>query len=275
MRGISRSRRAEITLIQAIFLGVVQGLTEFFPVSSSGHLVFFQSLFGIDEPPIFFDIMLHVGTLLAVVVYLRREILQIIQGVGAALQGKNEGRDGLRMFLWMVVASIPTGLMGIVLKDWFESVFSQPRFVGMMLLVTGLILWLTRWIKGGGKDIRKMCWLDALLIGIAQGVAIIPGISRSGSTISAGLFLGLDRVLAGKFSFLLSIPAILGAALLGSRKIGSAGDVGVILMGTGVACLVGYFSLKILMKIISIGKVSHFSYYCWAMGLLMLLLAGS
>lgn len=275
MRGISRSRRAKITLIQAIFLGVVQGLTEFFPVSSSGHLVFFQSLFGIKEPPIFFDVMLHVGTLLAVVVYLRREILQIIQGVGAALQGKNEGRDGLRMFLWMVVASVPTGLMGIILKDWFESVFSQPRFVGFMLLVTGLILWLTRWVKREGKDIRKMRWLDALLIGIAQGVAIIPGISRSGSTISAGLFLGLDRVLAGKFSFLLSIPAILGAALLESRKIGSAGDVGTILMGTGVACVVGYFSLKILMKIITIGKVSHFSYYCWAMGLVMLLLATS
>jgi undecaprenyl-diphosphatase len=275
LRGISRSRRAEITLIQAIFLGIVQGLTEFFPVSSSGHLVFFQSLFGIKEPPIFFDVMLHVGTLLAVVVYLRREILQIIQGLGAALQGKSEGRDGLRMFLWMVIASIPTGLMGIVLKDWFESVFSQPRFVGYMVLVTGLILWLTRWVKREGKDIRKMRWLDALLIGIAQGVAILPGISRSGSTISAGLFLGLDRVLAGKFSFLLSIPAILGAALLESRKIGSAGDVGTILMGTAVAGVVGYFSLKILMKIISIGKVSHFSYYCWAMGVLMLLLAGS
>jgi undecaprenyl-diphosphatase len=275
LRGISRSRRAEITLIQAIFLGIVQGLTEFFPVSSSGHLVFFQSLFGIKEPPIFFDVMLHVGTLLAVVVYLRREILQILQGLGAALQGKSEGRDGLRMFLWMVIASIPTGLMGIVLKDWFESVFSQPRFVGYMVLVTGLILWLTRWVKREGKDIRKMRWPDALLIGIAQGVAIIPGISRSGSTISAGLFLGLDRVLAGKFSFLLSIPAILGAALLESRKIGSAGDVGTILMGTAVAGVVGYFSLKILMKIISIGKVSHFSYYCWAMGVLMLLLAGS
>ncbi len=275
LAGENAERRTKITLIQAIFLGIVQGLTEFFPVSSSGHLVFFQSLFGLKEPPIFFDVMLHVGTLLAVVIYLRKEILQIIQGLWAVLRGKSEGRDGLRMFLWMVVASVPTGVMGIVLKDWFESVFARPRFVGLMLLVTGLILWLTRRVKGEGKDIRKMRWLDALLIGVAQGVAIIPGISRSGSTISAGLFLGLDRVLSGKFSFLLSIPAILGAALLESRKVVSAGDVGTILIGTGVACVVGYFSLKILMKIISIGKVSHFSYYCWAMGVLMLLLAGS
>ena len=251
----------------------MQGLTEFFPVSSSGHLVFFQSLLRLKEPPIFFDVMLHVGTLVAVVIYLRGEILHILKGIGAALQGRREGPDGVRMFLWMVVASIPTGLMGIVFKDWFESVFSQPRFVGSMLLVTGLILWATRWVKRGEKDIGKMHWLDAFLIGIAQGIAILPGISRSGSTICAGLFLGLDRVLAGKFSFLLSIPAILGAALLESRKIESAGEVGTILMGTAVAAVAGYFSLKSLMKIISIGKVSRFAYYCWAMGVLMMLLA--
>jgi undecaprenyl-diphosphatase len=216
--------------------------------------------------------MLHVGTLVAVGVYLRKEILQILEGIGAAFRGKKGGQDGLRTFLWMVVASIPTGIMGIVFKDFFESAFSRPRFVGMMLLVTGLFLWATRWVKREGKDIGKMQWLDALLIGVAQGIAILPGISRSGSTICAGLFLGLDRVLAGKFSFLLSIPTILGAALLESRKIVSAGEIGTILVGTAVAGVTGYFSLKILMKIISIGLISRFSYYCWAMGLLMLLL---
>jgi undecaprenyl-diphosphatase len=270
---LRKSRRTHITALQAIFLGVVQGLTEFFPVSSSAHLVFFQSLFQLKESPIFFDVMLHVGTLFAVAVYLRKEILLILQGIGAILRGREEGREGARLLLWIIVASVPTGLMGFLLKDWFESAFSRPRLVGVMLLVTGIVLWLTRKAKREEKDIGKMRWLDALLIGIGQGIAIVPGISRSGATISTGLFCGLDRVLAGKFSFLLSIPAILGAVLLESRKIGSTEGVEVILVGTVVACIVGYFSLKILMKIITIGKMAHFSYYCWAMGVLMILLA--
>ena len=251
---------------------MVQGLTEFLPVSSSGHLVFFQSLLGLKEPPIFFDVMLHLGTLLAVVIYFGTDIRKIIEGIGSTLRKKEENREGAKLFLWIILATIPTGLMGILFKDWFESFFSKPKLVGGMLLITGLVLWLTRFAKKEGKLLRRMRWFEAILIGIAQGVAIIPGISRSGATISTGLFCGLDRELSGKFSFLLSIPAILGATLLEYKKIGTVSDLGTVLIGTAVAFGVGILALTFLMKIIKIGKLYNFSYYCCGMGILMIIL---
>jgi len=254
---------------------VVQGLTEFLPVSSSGHLVFFQSVFGLAEPQLAFDVMLHLGTLLAVVVYFRTDVARILLGTWAWVRGRRgeESESEAKLLLWIVVASIPTGLMGVLLKDWFESLFSMPKTVGLMLLVTGLLLWLTRFAGRKQKTTGEMGVLDALVIGIAQGVAIIPGISRSGSTISAGLFCGLNRELAGKFSFLLSIPAILGATFLEFREIDAASGIGVTLFGMAVSFFVGLVALKLLMKIVKKGKLSYFSYYCWAVGVLMVLLA--
>ena len=246
----------KITIQQAIFLGIVQGLTEFIPVSSSGHLVFFQSLFGLKEPQLFFDIMLHLGTLMAVVVFFRQDIWEIIQGIRRSLREK-EVHPSARLFLWIILATLPTGLMGVLLKDWFESLFAEPKTVGVMLLITGSFLWLTRLTKKEGRTIEKMTWVDSILIGIAQGIAIIPGISRSGITITAGLFRGLDRELSGKFSFLLSIPAILGATVLEFRKIGTQGEIGLSLLGMVVAFFVGLFSLGFLMKIIKSGKYRH------------------
>jgi undecaprenyl-diphosphatase len=265
-------RRYKISLLQSIFLAVVQGLTEFLPISSSGHLVFFQSLFGLKEPPIFFDVMLHLGTLLSVVVYFRRDILGIIKGVASTLRRKEENREGTKLFLLIILASIPTGLMGVFFKDWFESLFSRPKLVGGMLMLTGLILWLTRWAKKEGKPLGRMGWFEAILIGIAQGVAIIPGISRSGATISTGLFSGLDRELSGKFSFLLSIPAILGATLLEFKKFDPASGLGTALIGAAVAFGVGILALTLLITIIKMGKMFNFSYYCCGMGLLMIIL---
>lgn len=259
-------------ILHSIFLGVVQGLTEFLPVSSSGHLVFFQSLMGLKEPPIFFDIMLHLGTLLAVVIYFWTDILKIIEGIISILRKKEENREGAKLFLWIILASIPTGLMGILFKDWFESFFSKPKLVGGMLLITGLILWLTRFTKKEGKPLKRMGGVDAILIGIAQGLAILPGISRSGATISTGLFCGLDRELSGKFSFLLSIPAILGATLLEYKKLDITSGLGTVLIGTSVAFGVGILALTFLMKIIKMGKIFNFSYYCCGMGILMIIL---
>ena len=250
---------------------MVQGLTEFIPVSSSGHLVFFQSLFGLKEPQLLFDIMLHLGTLMAVVVYFRKDLWKMAQGIIEAIKTR-EVNPSANLFLWITLATIPTGLMGVFLKDWFESLFSMPQVVGLMLLVTGLFLWLTRLTGGAGRTVEKMTWIDSILIGIAQGVAIIPGISRSGATISAGLFRGLDRELAGKFSFLLSIPAILGATILHIRKLGTQGEMGFSLLGMAVAFGVGLLSLKFLMKVIKRGKLHRFSYYCLGMGLLIILL---
>jgi len=225
-----------------------------------------------EEPQLFFDVMLHLGTLLAVVVYFRSDIYKIIKGIGSLLKGSKQGQEGTRLLLWIIVATIPTGLMGILFKDWFESLFSKPKVVGMMLLITGLVLFLTRWAKKEGRTIEKMNWMDSIIIGIAQGIAIIPGISRSGATISTGLFCGLDRELSGKFSFLLSIPAILGATFLESQKIGSSLEVQIGLLGMAVAFLVGIFSLTLLIKIIKMGKIFNFSYYCCGMGILMIIL---
>jgi len=224
------------------------------------------------EPPIFFDVMLHLGTLLAVVVYFRTDIREIIQGIGATIKGRKGKREGAKLFLWIVVATIPTGLIGLFLKDWFETLFSKPKLVGVMLLVTGLVLWLTRFTKKEGRPIGKMGWIDSILIGIAQGMAIIPGISRSGATISTGLFCGLDRGLSAKFSFLLSVPAILGATLLELKKIDFTQEFWTILIGTIVAFGVGLLSLTFLIKINKIGKISNFSYYCWIIGIAIIIL---
>jgi undecaprenyl-diphosphatase len=225
-----------------------------------------------EEPKIFFDVMLHIGTLLAVIVYFWKDILEIFQGIGTTLGQKRKEQPGTRLLLWIIVASVPTGLMGLLFKDWFESFFSDPKLVGGMLLVTGLFLWLTRWTKREGKKIMKMGWLDSVLIGIAQGIAIIPGISRSGATISTGLFCGLDRDLCARFSFLLSIPAILGATVLEFKRIGSIQELGITLVGTLAAFGMGILSLAFLIKINRIGKISNFSYYCWIIGLAIIIL---
>jgi undecaprenyl-diphosphatase len=226
-----------------------------------------------EEPQLFFDVMLHFGTLSAVVVYFRTDLWKIIKGIKAVLKGSEKKREGVNLFLWIILATLPTGFMGLFLKDWFESLFNRPERVGWMLLVTGGFLWLTRWVKREGRPLEKMRWTDAVLIGIAQGIAITPGISRSGATISAGLFCGLDRELAGRFSFLLSIPAILAATLLEIRGFQSVSEIWTLLIGTVVAFGVGLLSLAFLMKLIRVGKLSNFSYYCFGMGLLMLLLA--
>jgi len=225
-----------------------------------------------QEPPIFFDVMLHLGTLLVVVVYFWADILDIARGIGTTLKKQKGKQDGAKLFLWIIVGTIPTGLIGFLFKDWFKTFFSRPTLVGVMILITGLLLWLTRWTKRRGRKIENMNWMDSILVGIAQGMAIIPGISRSGATISTGLFCGLDRELSGKFSFLLSIPAILGATLLEFKKIDSFQEVWTILIGMAIAFGVGILSLRFLLKINKIGKISNFSYYCWIIGIVIIIL---
>ncbi len=261
-----------MSIWQSILLGLTQGLAEFLPVSSSGHLVFFQSLFGLKEPPIFFDVMLHLATLLAIILFFRRDIWKIIQGVGSTFKKNQSDFSQVKLLSLIILATLPTGLMGFFLKDWFESFFSAPRQVGGFLFLTGLVLFFTRFIRKEGKPLDQMKWSDALLIGIAQGIAILPGISRSGATISTSLFLGLNRELSGRFSFLLSIPAILGATLLEIEAIDLSLPLETLLIGTGVAFVTGMISLTFLMKIIRIGKLFHFSYYCCGLGIGMIII---
>ncbi|MEE8398462.1 MAG: undecaprenyl-diphosphate phosphatase [Desulfobacterales bacterium] len=262
--------------LQAILLGAIQGLTEFLPVSSSGHLVVLQNIFGLHEPELLFDISLHVGTLVAVCVVFREDIVAILKDL-ARLPVACKPSGGFRAvyaenanirMAWLIVAgSIPTGILGLCFHRMVEDIFGTVQIVGLMLMVTGTFLWLTRYRRQPGRAIDRMTTVDALCIGLAQGLAIMPGISRSGATIAVMLFLGLDRQLAGRYSFLLSIPAILGALALNiDGGIQTGMSLGSIIAGTVIAGIVGYVALIALLRIVRKGRLHLFSPYCWLLG---------
>lgn len=271
-----------IDWLEATLLGVIQGATEFLPVSSSGHLVIGQHLFGLPQPALLFDIALHVATLFAVVWYYRRDILELLRESGSGLGGLLEGRawseiqstyPAFRLAWLIVIGTVPTALIGIGFEDWFEGLFGSLRTVGFMLILTGLILLLSRISGSGNKDISGMGVIDALLVGFVQGLAILPGISRSGSTIVAALLLGVERETAARYSFLLSVPSIIGALVL---KLGDAGDgVGPTATALGflAALATGYFCLVFLVRVVKRGKLTWFAPYCIGVGLLTLALA--
>lgn len=270
--------------VEAIVLGAVQGLTEFLPVSSSGHLVLFQNLFGLKEPELLFDICLHVGTLMAVIIVFYREILDILSALfqipgrmkmAGGLKRLCETDESIRMALLIVVGSIPTAAIGLLFKEITDQLFGSITVVGFMLLVTGTLLWLTRNLRSDGRSVRRTTLKDALLIGIVQGLAILPGISRSGATIATALFLGVDRKVAGRYSFLLSIPAIVGALVLGldTPELQTTIPVGTIIAGSVISAVVGWFALVILLRVVDRGQLHRFAPYCWLVGIVTLVLA--
>lgn len=273
-----------MNLFQAILLGTIQGLTEFLPVSSSGHLVIFQSLFGLQEPELFFDICLHVGTLIAIFVVFIREILSILGTLlrlpslsrkAGGLKALFQTNEDVRISGLIVLGTIPTGLLGFLFNGIADRIFSNLPLVGLMLLVTGTLLWITRGIATSERSIRGMGMRDTFLVGVVQGLAILPGISRSGSTISTALLLGIGRETAGRFSFLLSIPAILGAAMVKGLESGlmekSSASVSALVCGTLAAALVGYLALILLLRLVKHGNFYLFSPYCWTVGVLALI----
>lgn len=268
-----------IDWLEALVLGIVQGATEYLPVSSSGHLVIAQHLFGLEEPALFFDIVLHLGTLVAVVWYYRRDLVKLALETFEALRELASGHSwketlrsypGFRFALLIFVGTIPTAVIGIAFEDTFERLFESVRLVGLMLILTGTVLLLTRLARGGGRDAAEMRWPDALIIGVVQGMAITPGISRSGVTIAAALLLGIERETAARYSFLLSIPSILGALLL--RMGGAEDGVGTaaLVVGFVAAALTGYLCLTLLVRLVKRGRLSWFAPYCFALGLLAL-----
>jgi undecaprenyl-diphosphatase len=263
--------------LEAILLGTVQGLTEFLPVSSSGHLVLFQSLFGMEEPELFFDVSVHVGTLLAVCVFFWEDLRQIGRTLfsRSTWQAADVGRlqrwreiPEMRLLGLIFIGSIPTVLLGLAFRPLATMFFSSIRLVGVMLFITGILLWLTRGLQRGGRDTAELTLWDGLCVGIMQGLAILPGISRSGSTIAVGLFKGLDRETAARYSFLLSIPAIVGAMVLELAGTGlrGASALGPTAVGTCVAGAVGYGALKTLIGLVKRGELYIFSFYCWLVG---------
>ena len=252
-------------LLFAILLGVVQGLTEFLPVSSSGHLVLFQQVFGHGimgiEDHVAFDLVLHVGTLLPVVVMYRSDIAAIFRDLSG--DGPFMERSGLRLAIWVVVGSVPTGIIGILFKDVFEQPVHHHTHGGVAFGLTAVLLWRTRSLTDRSRSILEMSWHDALIIGLAQGIAITPGISRSGTTIAVALMLGLRRELAARFSFLLSIPAILGAFLLKAKDFdfGSSQALLPLAVGFTAAAVSGWGALVLLLRLVRSGDFSRFAYY--------------
>ena len=267
-----------MTILEAIVLGILQGITEFLPVSSSGHLVLMQYFMGIKESQVFFDVMLHFGTLGAVIIVYYQFIGSLIRtGFSTLFQADFyrhprrtiSNTSDLRMLWYLLLGSIPTGLIAVLFKNSFEAIFGKPMVVAAMLIVTGLILQLSRL---GHRQLQAATPLRAWhspLIGIVQGLAIIPGISRSGSTISISLLLGLSPQTAAQYSFLLSIPAILGAVILKLKDVGEITIAPtVIVAGTLTSFIVGYIALRFLLAILNRGKFSIFSYYCFALGII-------
>ena len=263
--------------ISALILGIIQGLTEFLPVSSSGHLVIFQEFLNIHEGELLLDITLHMGTLLAVFIFFRDDLKEMISetfGYLSGLLSKKEtlasikNRPHALLSLWVVTGTIPTVLIALIFKDKLESLFGDPKRAAWMLMITGLIVLVSKLMPSSYTKRKKVGVLSSLAIGTAQGLAITPGISRSGSTIVCGMFCGIDRELAGRFSFLLSIPAIMGAMILqvADSDIGSI-EILPMTIGFFSAAVTGYFALKLLMTMVKKGNFAWFAPYCWALGL--------
>lgn len=258
-------------ILSVVILGIVQGLTEFLPISSSGHLVICEHMLGLSYPGMSLEIWLHFGTLLSVLVYFRRRLLEL---AGSILPGapKSETTANRKMLLALVVGTLPAVVIGLSFRSSFEAAFDSPRFASAMLVVTGIILLSTRLagISGRYVTIPRGFW-----IGWAQAVAILPGISRSGSTISAALFLGIRPALAAEFSFLLAIPAIGGAFLLDIFSSGgiafTPGEMGMLLVGTTTAFVFGVAAIYSLLKIIGRGKFFLFGFYCLVAGTVSLI----
>ena len=262
-----------------IFLGLVQGIAEFLPISSSGHLSLFQHFFGLTEAGLFFDVLLHLGTLIAIFVYYWRDIvnlvkafLRLVTGIfSKKKKGARKGRKdpGARMILMLIVATLPLFVI-LPIKDKVESLYSNTIFVGCALIVTGCILFFSDRMAKGKKTVRSATLLDALLVGVGQAVAVVPGLSRSGTTISAGLLRGFSRKFAVRFSFLLSIPAVLGANIISIGDAVAAGiDTSLLpayIAGTVVAAGSGYFAIRLVNSLADKGKFGSFAYYCWGIG---------
>ncbi len=251
-------------ILEVLLLGLVQGLTEWLPISSSGHLVIVQEYLGIGVP-VAFDVMLHLATLVVVVVFFRSRVASIFKSL-AKLDFQSD--DG-RMILFIVLGNVPTAILAIAFHDVFISLFNNLLAVGTALILTGIILYISEARPGS----RPLGYLDSLIMGIAQGVAIAPGLSRSGLTIGAGLLRKARRYAVAELSFLLSIPAVTGATFLEAGSLASCNmDPFVLVFGFLVAATVAYASLKLFLRIIMEGKLHLFSYYCWALGLLIIML---
>ena len=252
-----------MSLFEAALLGFIQGAAEFLPISSSGHLVITQVLLGIDIPGVLFEVAVHVATLVSILLVYRTRVTDLTVG---ALSGE---RDAWRYVGLVVVATIPAGLLGVFARDRVEALFENPYAPGVALLVTGAFLWSSRRVLDRAEGLRPG-WMAALLIGVAQAFALVPGISRSGATVVAALWLGVEAREAAAFSFLMAVPAIAGAAVLQIPDIGGSGtaglSAGVVLLGAVVAGVVGVLAIRTFVAMLARRSFHFFAPYCWIVG---------
>lgn len=276
-----------LTYLSSILMGVLQGIAEFLPISSSGHLALFQYFFGMEDfetTQLFFTVMLHFGTLISVFIYYWRDIVDMIREffllIGSLVSGGRGGRErktvppARRMILLIIVATLPLFVI-LPVKRFIEAATGSVTFVSVALLATGCILFFSDRLARGRKNAKNATVLDALLVGCAQAIGTLPGISRSGSTISAGMMRGFDRTFAVRFSFLMSLPAVFGATLLELKDALELGlDPAVLpycVVGVVVSAVVGYFAIRLVNLLADKGKFGKFAYYCWAVGLMSLI----
>ena len=271
-----------MSVLTSILLGLIQGIAEFLPISSSGHLAIARNLLGLKtEVPAFYDVLLHLGTLLAVFAAYWQDIVDMVReffrGAGDIARGRTPARvpPARRLVLLIVIGTLPLFAVLPIHKK-VQGLSDNMIFVGLALIVTGFLLYACDLRRKGRKNERTATWLDAVLVGVGQAIATVPGISRSGMTITAGCFTGFERRFAVRFSFLLSIPAVLGANLISLKDALETGvdwsQVPVYLVGVIVAAVVGYLCIRLLRMIADRGRFGAFSYYCWAVGLLTLVL---
>lgn len=272
-----------LDIISAIILGAVQGISEFLPISSSGHLVIVPHLLGV-ETGLAFDVILHVGTLVAIFTFFWKDIINIIKGFIVSIINLTEGfdkfKDGLRRvpeerFAWLIlIATIPTGIIGLLFNNVVETIFRGTVFVGLFLIITGIILYYSERHSSGNITEKDMSFKQAITIGICQGIAVLPGISRSGATIASGLCLGLNREYAARYSFLLSVPAVVGAAVFKVKDLATIDATTTVLVAGFLSSVIfGYLSIKLLMKMIEGWSLDIFAYYCWIVGILTFVLS--
>jgi undecaprenyl-diphosphatase len=249
-----------VSLFQAIILGIIQGITEWLPISSSGHLVLAQYFFSLEKT-VAFDVMLHLGTLVVLFIFFRKELIELAYGI------LKRDKKSINFLVLIVIATIPTALFGFFFKDFLESLFSNMIFTGVGFIITAVWIFLSRFPK---KKDKELSYAHAFFIGCAQAISIVPSISRSGATIATGLLLGVKKEETAKFSFIISIPAIMGAAILTLKDITEITDVGPTIIGVIVAAVAGYLSLAFLMDIIKKDRFQWFALYCLIMGLVVL-----
>lgn len=257
-----------MSVLEAIVLGIVQGLTEFLPVSSSGHLVLGQALLGVRLPGVTFEVTVHLATLCAVLWVYRDRVVSLAAG---ALRGERSSWTYIGL---LFLASVPAGLVGVLAQDWFVSAFGRPVFAACLLIVTGFIVYSVR-LTSPRADAPSPSVAQSIWIGIAQAAAILPGISRSGATVAMGTWRGVEAVAVAEFSFLMSVPAILGAGLLQLRHAGGPGGAGTAVLGAGFAAalVAGVLAIRLFVRMLQTGAFYRFAWYCWAAGSVYLIAA--